>query len=439
MSFFLLFIASCLDTLPYVHLMFSPFSHSLRIKKSALYALSYISLTIAALGYALICYFHTPLVLENILLRFIPMLVLIVGAYIFSGEHYHKCTFWLGVLLPYYLVILALSTYLSPIIDGFMPLSPLAVGALTLVFHLISANYFKKLALLIREMNDKILWSRIFVVPLMLTLFMIFLIPDDFKTGGVNLHEVISCIFFFVCILFFSRLFFALARHERHHAQVEEERIYISSLLELQKQQYAELTRHIEYARKVRHDMRHHLRTVKGMYDRGDYERMGAYLEELESVGEAPSLINVCSNYTANALLSHYIDRAKAHGISVKVRFHLEENSWLRDSDLCVLLGNAVENAIEACLCVPEEERFIRIQCSENADRLYIVFGNSFSGEIVERDGIYYSRKREFKTHGVGVDSIRAIAKKYNGSVKIETEDKLFKLSVMLKKPEEDK
>lgn len=81
---------------------------------------------------------------------------------------------------------------------------------------------------------------------------------------------------------------------------------------------------------------------------------------------------------------------------------------------------------------IPEQERFVHIMSSENAGRLYIVFGNSFDGSIDERDGKYYSRKRNYASSGVGIDSIRAIAQKYGGSVRIDIEDKVFKLSVML-------
>jgi len=431
------FIISCLDTLPYVTLIFLPFKSALRIGYKKLVTLVSCVFTAGAGLYALAK--ATPSFPQeyHTLIRLIPIILFILFSQVLVKGRIYRRLFWAGNILPLIFIIITLSSYISRHTAYLVPLDETALEALwrlviTTVILLSTHRFYKKLALYTAALDDPKLWSHVFGVPLLLTVFMATLIPANLKTGNFDLRELIAGIAVHGIILLFSRLFFFVTEYEKHKTEAIEAKSHAEQLIELQKQQYLELADQLEVTRKTRHDMRHHLRTMKSMCASGDYGRLEEYINDISQTVEAPSYIKVCSNHAANALLSHYIERARAKGIALKIRLFIDDNICIKDADLCVLLGNAVENAFEACMEIPEHERFVHIVSSENAGRLYIVFGNSFDGKIDERDGKYYSRKRNYVSSGVGIDSIRAIAQKYGGSVRIDIEDKVFKLSVML-------
>jgi sensor histidine kinase regulating citrate/malate metabolism len=96
-----------------------------------------------------------------------------------------------------------------------------------------------------------------------------------------------------------------------------------------------------------------------------------------------------------------------------------------------VVFGNVLENALEACRRITAGERFIKLSSQFIGNKLYIAVDNSFSGEIRLKNGVYLSQKREAAS-GIGIISVMAIAKKYDGKASFEQEDQVFRVSVYL-------
>lgn len=96
--------------------------------------------------------------------------------------------------------------------------------------------------------------------------------------------------------------------------------------------------------------------------------------------------------------------------------------------DLYTLLGNAIDNAIEAVMNLPEEKRLISLNIKDMGQMLYIEVENYFDGSLSVEDGVIITTKSDKENHGYGVRSIRMIAERYNGNVEIKTEGDLFSL-----------
>jgi sensor histidine kinase regulating citrate/malate metabolism len=108
----------------------------------------------------------------------------------------------------------------------------------------------------------------------------------------------------------------------------------------------------------------------------------------------------------------------------------LPGNTGISDSDLCIVFGNCVENAIEACRKI-SGERFIRINSKLTGKMLAITVDNSFDGIIESEGGVYLSRKHEGE--GVGTSSVKAVARKYGQGARFDVEGSVFKASIMLR------
>jgi sensor histidine kinase YesM len=100
------------------------------------------------------------------------------------------------------------------------------------------------------------------------------------------------------------------------------------------------------------------------------------------------------------------------------------------DADLCIVFGNCVENAIEACQRAGGE-RFIRIKSIIIGDMLAVTIDNSFDGILNQNNNTYQSRKHNGE--GIGISSVKAVARKYGGDAKFESKANVFQASVILR------
>ena len=107
---------------------------------------------------------------------------------------------------------------------------------------------------------------------------------------------------------------------------------------------------------------------------------------------------------------------------------------FLDPVDLYTLVGNALDNAIEAVLPLPPAERLIRLRVQEKAGLVFLQIENPYAGELNTRDGLPLTRKEDKQNHGFGLKSIRDVGEKYHGFLNLETEGGLFvlRLSVPL-------
>jgi len=179
-----------------------------------------------------------------------------------------------------------------------------------------------------------------------------------------------------------------------------------------------------------RHDMRHHLSLIHSYLGNKDYDAAQKYIADVERSIEEATVEKYCSNYTVNLILYAHIKHAKTEGIQVETHVNLPEKSVVSDMDLCVLLGNALENATNACADIPnKKDRFLKISCRTKHEKLMIQITNSCNGKVAFSDNMPISST---ENHGLGTRSIAAIAQKYSGLCSFGYEDGCFTTSVIL-------
>lgn len=167
-------------------------------------------------------------------------------------------------------------------------------------------------------------------------------------------------------------------------------------------------------ASQYRHDMRHHLQYVSACIENGQEDQAQAYINGICKEIEAQKVERYCENETANLILSAFAGRAKKEGIQMKVKGTLPSFIIVSDSDLCVLLSNALENALHACqpFAAEKETCVIDVQFYNRDGRLFLQIENPCGDHIPFENGIPVSHE---PGHGIGVQSICAIVERYGG------------------------
>lgn len=209
--------------------------------------------------------------------------------------------------------------------------------------------------------------------------------------------------------------------------KLQEENNHLSLLTK----QYENLQANIEATRQARHDLRHHMVVLDRYAMKKDFESLSHYLSEyILSLPDNKS-IYLCQNQAVNAVAGYYYDLAQKKQIKISFSLQLPRILLLPESDFCGALGNLLENALEACKKIEAKKRYIKVTArQEGTHILILIVENSYNGSYCEHDGIFSSSKREGS--GIGLASVRALAKKYNGCVKIVPSQNLFCVNLFL-------
>jgi len=179
-----------------------------------------------------------------------------------------------------------------------------------------------------------------------------------------------------------------------------------------------------------RHDMRHHLNLISAFLADNNKAATQQYIAEVEKAIESTVVERYCNNYTVNLILSSYISKAKEEQIAVETQINLSEKNTVSDMDLCVIFANAIENAINACMHIPNtNDRTMKIFCKNNNDKLFIQIANSYEGTLKFVDNMPVSTE---ENHGLGTKSIAAVAQKYSGLYSFSSDNKVFKSTIIL-------
>ena len=201
--------------------------------------------------------------------------------------------------------------------------------------------------------------------------------------------------------------------------------------LEKQRNLYSRLVTVTEETRAMRHDMRHQLSALRGYLQKEDTKGGLEYLSQLDRNTADIATLMISDNFAVNAVTSHYLYMAQSEQIQCDFLLTVPEKAGqIDDSDLAVVFGNLLENAIEACAYLPPEKRFIKMRSQVAGKQLTLTIDNSFDGSYKEEDGNFISRKRD--GWGVGISSVQTIVNRYRGTMKIEAMNGVFMVSLYI-------
>ncbi|MCL2529182.1 MAG: GHKL domain-containing protein, partial [Coriobacteriia bacterium] len=246
---------------------------------------------------------------------------------------------------------------------------------------------------------------------------------------------------FFMVGMFFATVVIALLIWEylgdaldamEKNARLESDISAINRSLDLQRKHFQDFSQSADETRRMRHDLRHQLVAIKGLINDGKQDEALTYIDKLSTTIPSISEMLICDNAVVNSLAVYYLAQAEEACILCDFQLVVPVSvGRIPDADLSIIVGNLLENAIEACMHVEPEKRFIKVRCNTTAKRLTLVIDNSFDGELQVSGTDFYSRKR--KGFGVGIASVRSVVSKYEGSMKYETESGVFKTSLYVK------
>ena len=203
-------------------------------------------------------------------------------------------------------------------------------------------------------------------------------------------------------------------------------------LLTLQNIQHENLQQRIDEARQARHDVRHHAHMTLEYLRDGKLSELETYLEQYIDTLPNGQPFNYCQHYETNALLGYFVQQAQHYGITMDVLVRFPEAIALPETTLAVILGNLLENAVDACEEITSSEKKITVRGMVSDGFVYFDISNNYTGALSKaKNGNYLTTKKNGK--GLGLQSVAHLVKFHDGVLEVETTDNVFRVSVMLR------
>ena len=374
--------------------------------------------------------------ITNYVFRLVFMVIYICLSFYFINDNWQKIVFFALIFVPVGFTGITISGIFEIIIiPGLYAANPMMWETIVKVIFALIIYYplyllFDKLLKPIMDIDVKNCWQVIWLVPGVFSVIT-FWVSRSFLPSEkivfialVRLSVLIGC---FVCCVSLSRTAKLVEENTFQKAQAEN----MKQLMQLQEKQYEKISNHISQLRKNNHDARHHIRALMALANEGNLEEIKTYLTGfIENIPSGKGLF-FCNDLMLNAILEYYYSYAKSKNIPIDIKTDVPEKLF-DSADLSVLVGNLIENAVEAQENLAGEEKFINLKIKTFEDKIYFVVENAFDGVINTKNGQYLSHKRDNRAAGIGLQSVREIVKKYNGELVITTDNKIFKCSAML-------
>lgn len=248
-----------------------------------------------------------------------------------------------------------------------------------------------------------------------------------------NVAEMPLVLIAYIGLMYVNAIVFSI--YEMTMRQLEKNYKYklVEKQLEYQLNHYNKLAENREVLSEVIHDFKNHLNCIHNLYKYEKKNELGNYIENLISLTDTEKIVDT-GNPVIDAVLSEKADIADKLGIKFKRELYLPSNIEIRHTDLCIVLGNSLDNAIEACKRIADGTLIKEIKLTMNYRDKYmiIVVTNTCEKPPIKSGRFFRSSKPYPELHGLGLQSIERTVKKYNGNMIVKYDLNLFELEIVM-------
>ena len=219
------------------------------------------------------------------------------------------------------------------------------------------------------------------------------------------------------------------------HARTNEKNHLYEQQLELCIRQVEGYEVYNSEIRQTRHDITHHLSALLGMIQVGDAEHTESYIKSLlgSTANHRLDDVSHCGNIVVDSLVNYKCMLARREGILITVNIFIPSDLPFQAGNITIVLGNLLDNALDACREIEDGERFIDLESSYTKGVLIVTICNPFNGERCRaHNGRFMSTKKDTNKHGMGLISVEKALEPYQGGLHIDDSDGIFQASVVM-------
>lgn len=200
----------------------------------------------------------------------------------------------------------------------------------------------------------------------------------------------------------------------------------------INKKYYENIKTNNENIKRIKHDMKNHLIVINKLISENEYEGAINYIKQIEDEIEVSSVEVNTNNKIIDAIIFSKLELCKSENINLDLDIRIPKKIKIEDFDICVIYGNLLDNAIEACKRIDKDNKYIKLKSVVKGDYLYLNIKNTYIGNIKIKENNFITTKKDKSNHGIGLKSIQNSVKKYNGDIQISYDEKEFQVSIII-------
>ncbi|MDZ5129122.1 GHKL domain-containing protein [Clostridium perfringens] len=205
--------------------------------------------------------------------------------------------------------------------------------------------------------------------------------------------------------------------------------------LNYQKKYYEKVMDNYDEAKKAFHDMNNHIIVIKYFLENKDYNNMNEYIKSLSKKIVTNNDKNICKNKIINAICVEKSDICKSEEINISFDIVINKELNIDDLDLCIIVGNLIDNAIEACEKINNKkiQKVIQVSSRVYLNQIYIKVINSKNNKLKKHNCKFLTSKKDKKNHGIGLENVKESVYKNDGEIEIKDSKNTFEVSLYMK------
>lgn len=267
-------------------------------------------------------------------------------------------------------------------------------------------------------------WFSLFLIPLG-TLYVTLLI---FENGNLDSFKIILCIsiLFIINVVAFYLYDVLVAAFEDkfEKALLRQQNNYYLKQFEIMDNSY-------QNVKSIRHDIKNHIIILESYINNDDKEKALSYIKEIVKASYYDKEVAKSGNIEFDSILNYKLQTALMNNIKVNVNLKIPEKLHIASFDIIIILGNLLDNALEAVSKIKENKK-IQVRISYRKNILFIHVSNTFNGTVIYENNKISTSNEDKEKHGIGLNNIEKVIKKYDGTMEINHTSNSFKVEILM-------
>jgi two-component system, LytTR family, sensor histidine kinase AgrC len=379
---------------------------------------------------------YTAVIMYFYLFIEIPMVMLVVNV---VGLFLLTCIYEAGIkqrLLSatfIYMILLCVESFVV-LISGYTNVLIFSQSSYSSIFGSISISILTYVVVLLLQNTKNVkkgrnvptlYWISIVAIPV-ITLFVVVVL--FYAKGLSNALILISLTFLFTINIVTFTLYDSLIASFEYRM----EKKMLTQQNNYYEHQFALMKRIYETTRAFRHDFMNHVNVIQSLVQRDEKGKLDGYLSELQQVYTKQKEYIRTGNVVIDSILNCKLQEAESYDIPFSQDINIPDELAFSSFDMTVILGNLLDNAIKASLKVEREKRFINIIMRIEKGVLRITIKNKYDGIVLYKGHNIITSEKDTENHGIGLENVRQVVKKYNGTLDIKHTPEEFAVIALL-------
>ena len=286
-----------------------------------------------------------------------------------------------------------------------------------------------KLSMLLTEEDLDGSWYPASFAAFLLAAILIWVSPTNYALlleGRIRTISMAACVIAAIGLVFLIDVIWRLSSHLVENTRLRQE----NNMLSMEERRYAQLRSYMNQTRELRHDFRQHMRVISGLVHGNQIDELTNYVDQINQMAGQEHR-RLCANHAVDAVASYYEAMAAEQGATIEWSLDVPEEVFIKEAELCSIIGNLVENALQAVSKLPADRQIVKVTVRLITEAMLgITVKNPYEGKIrMGRNGLPRTYKRG---HGIGLASVSAIAKRYGGTCDIDVSNGQFAVSILM-------